>query len=161
MTTLHLLCGLPASGKTTLAKELEEKHAAVRLCPDEWILKLLPVDYPNEERDRLRGPVEAIQWDLATRLLSLGIDVIIEWGLWTKQERIALRDRARQLGAAARLYYLDVTLDELLERIEQRNADVPAGSFFVDPRELAEWHAIFEAPDADELAAYDSSWRSE
>jgi predicted kinase len=32
---LVLLCGLPASGKTTLARELADAYGAVRLNPDE------------------------------------------------------------------------------------------------------------------------------
>ena len=35
-----LLCGLPASGKTTLARELAESYGGVRLNPDEWELAL-------------------------------------------------------------------------------------------------------------------------
>jgi len=34
---LHLICGLPGSGKTTLAKKLEREHTAIRLCPDEIV----------------------------------------------------------------------------------------------------------------------------
>ena len=37
---LVLLCGLPASGKTTLARELAEAYGAVRLTPVQWELKL-------------------------------------------------------------------------------------------------------------------------
>ena len=33
---LVLLCGLPASGKTTLARRLAASYGAVRLNPDEW-----------------------------------------------------------------------------------------------------------------------------
>ena len=32
-----LLCGLPGSGKTTLARKLAEEPHAVRLSPDEWL----------------------------------------------------------------------------------------------------------------------------
>ena len=34
---LIIVCGLPGSGKTTLAKELESKLRAVRFSPDEWM----------------------------------------------------------------------------------------------------------------------------
>ncbi|HST88133.1 MAG TPA: AAA family ATPase, partial [Ktedonobacterales bacterium] len=30
------MVGLPCSGKTTLAKELEREHCALRLTVDEW-----------------------------------------------------------------------------------------------------------------------------
>ena len=36
MATLHLMVGLPCSGKTTLAKQLEQERSALRLTPDEW-----------------------------------------------------------------------------------------------------------------------------
>ena len=34
---LVIVCGLPGSGKTTLAKELSADGAAVRMSPDDWI----------------------------------------------------------------------------------------------------------------------------
>jgi predicted kinase len=46
---LILLCGLPGSGKTTLAKELESRLHAVRFCPDEW-LAALSLDLYDEAR---------------------------------------------------------------------------------------------------------------
>ncbi|MEY2425139.1 MAG: hypothetical protein QOI61_711, partial [Actinomycetota bacterium] len=37
---LVVICGLPGSGKTTLAKELEQSMPAVRFCPDDWFVAL-------------------------------------------------------------------------------------------------------------------------
>jgi hypothetical protein len=65
MATLHLMCGLPCSGKTTYARRLEAEQSALRLTPDEWINRLLPPDWDRSELDRLRNPTEAIQWDVA------------------------------------------------------------------------------------------------
>ena len=154
MPTLHLICGLPGAGKTTLAKELETQHTAVRLCPDEWILAILPPEYTEEDRNRLRDPIEALQWMLAERLLSIGVNVIIEWGLWSRSERDDLQDRGRELGAAVTLHYLDVPLDELLRRIGERNRDLPDGSFRISSSELLTWHGAFEPPDELEISAY-------
>lgn len=155
MPTLHIICGLPCSGKTTLARKLEGETGAVRLCPDEWITALLPDDYSRDELDRLRDPVEAIQWDLAQRLLTLGVNVIIEWGTWARSEREALRDSARSLGVSVALHYLPISLEELLRRVEARNTDLPEGAFFISPSEIAGWHEQFEAPGQGELATFD------
>lgn len=38
--TLFLMVGLPGSGKTTRAKELERETGAIRFTPDEWHLFL-------------------------------------------------------------------------------------------------------------------------
>ena len=34
--TLTLFCGLPGSGKTTLAKRLEQIGKGIRICTDDW-----------------------------------------------------------------------------------------------------------------------------
>ena len=78
MVTLFLICGLPGSGKTTLAKQLERTHSALRLCPDEWISAILADVSDTIEMDRLRTPVESVQWEVAKRALTLGINVILE-----------------------------------------------------------------------------------
>ena len=40
MATLHFICGKAASGKTTLARELAARHAAVLFGEDEWLTRL-------------------------------------------------------------------------------------------------------------------------
>ena len=84
MAILFLLCGLPGVGKTTLAKQLEQTPQTLRLTPDEWIHRLLKDVTDKAELDRLRIPIEAVQWNLAVKLLSLGINVILDWGFWSR-----------------------------------------------------------------------------
>lgn len=153
MATLFLICGLPGSGKTTLAKQLEQSHNALRLCPDEWITKILsdPNDIP--ELDRLRDPVESLQWDVAKRTLVLGVNVILENGFWSRKERDYFRSEAESLGADVELYYLEVDIDELWRRISKRNADLPPDTFHVSRENLEEWTRSFEPPTGDELTS--------
>ncbi|MFE0150582.1 AAA family ATPase [Nonomuraea sp. NPDC059007] len=56
---LIVLCGLPGSGKTTLARRLAAELPAVRLCPDEWLAKLGVDLYDEGARERLEGQFEA------------------------------------------------------------------------------------------------------
>ena len=101
MATLYLICGLPGAGKTTLARQMEQSLPALRLSPDEWIAPLLADASDQAELDRLRAPVEAIQWNIAARALILGVDVILEWGFWARSEHQDYRARAEALGARA------------------------------------------------------------
>jgi len=149
--TLYLICGLPGAGKTTVARQLEAQQRALRLCPDEWIAKILadPADIP--ELDRLRAPVEEIQWELAQRALILGLDVVLEYGFWSRAERAHFRAGAEALGARVELIYLKVERDELWARLERRNASLPPGTFQVREADLDLWLSWFEEPTPDEF----------
>ncbi len=144
---LILVCGLPGSGKTTLAKELESRLRAIRFCPDEW-LDALSLDLYDEAR---RAKIEALQWQLAQQLLTLGLTVIIEWGTWGRSERDALRLGARALGAAVELRYLSAPVDVLFERIQRRGMENPP----IEREALSRWFELFQAPTQEEMALFD------
>jgi predicted kinase len=147
MSTLHLICGLPGSGKTALAKRLERELPALRLAPDEWMARIVGDGYDEEKRT----VVETIQWEIAARALSLGVDVILEFGFWSRRERDDFRSRAAALGSDTKLYFLDVPRDELLRRLGQRNAALPQDTFRIDEAQLDLWMNHFEPPTPDEL----------
>jgi predicted kinase len=148
---LVLVCGLPGSGKTTLAERVAGELGAVRLSPDDWMRELV-IDLFDQPA---RGRVEALQWQLAQELLAKGMSVVVEWGFWTRAERDTLREGARRLGAAVELRYLDEPVEVLWGRIGTRGREEAWGSRAITRAELEEWAAAFEAPDAAELALYD------
>jgi predicted kinase len=148
---LILLCGLPGSGKTTLAERLASESAVVRLSPDDWLARLGIDLYDKTARDRL----ERLFWSLAQDVLRVGGTVVLESGFWQRSERDQKRAGARALGAAVELRYLDATLDELERRLNDRDvADSPA-SARVTRAQLDSWAEDFEAPDEIELALFD------
>ncbi|MDP9202031.1 MAG: AAA family ATPase [Gemmatimonadota bacterium] len=151
MATLYLLCGLPGSGKTTLARKLERESPALRLCPDEWMAPLFGSDLPQGDLDAHRTPVETVQWDIAAAALRLGVNVVMENGFWAKAEREDFRRRADGLGARVELRYLEVPREVLWERLSRRNADLPPDTFQVTKAQFDEWWGAFEPPDSEEL----------
>lgn len=144
---LIIVCGLPGSGKTTLAKVLESKLRAFRFSPDEW-MDALSINLYDEEA---RAKIEALQWKLAQELLALGLTVIIEWGTWGRSERDTLRLGARALGAAVELHYISAPVDVLFERIQRRGMENPP----IERDALSRWSEIFQAPTPDEMALFD------
>jgi predicted kinase len=144
---LIIVCGLPGSGKTTLAKALESRLRAVRFSPDEW-MDALSLNLWEEE---MRGRIEALQWKLAQELLALGLTVIIEWGTWGRAERDALRLGARDLGAAVELHYVSAPADVLFDRIQRRGLENPP----IERDAVFRWFEIFQAPTPEEMALFD------
>ncbi|GAV39772.1 hypothetical protein Saa2_02659 [Streptomyces acidiscabies] len=95
---LILLCGLPGSGKTTLAKRLAPEIPAVRLCPDEWMDDLGIDLFDEEARERL----ERRFWGHAQELLGLGQTVVLEFGFWgTPSGTRSVRPRGRSGSASS------------------------------------------------------------
>ncbi|MEM8494527.1 MAG: ATP-binding protein [Planctomycetota bacterium] len=158
---LHVICGLPGTGKTTLAKRLEAELPGVRLCPDEWITAVFPADRLTYISDNYRDEIEALEWRLGQRMLRANCHVIIEWGTWGRSERNRLRDEGRACGARAVLHWLDAPLNEIRRRVLQRNDALPAGDIYMPPEDLdgclAEWAELIERPTTHEMATWDTS----
>jgi predicted kinase len=152
------MVGLPGSGKTTLAQRLEKERGALRLTADEWMVELFGQDpgttdatYTKGVPEPKRDAVEAVQWSIALRALELGLDVVIDWGLWSREEREKCRREAAAVGACTEIRFLDVPRDELWRRLSTRNVSLPAGTLHVDEASLDRWLTWFEPPTGDEL----------
>jgi len=144
---LVIVCGLPGSGKTTQAKKVERNLHAVRFCADEWMSEIGINLWESDTRQR----IENLQWNVARQVLSLGRNVVIEWGTWGRSERDVLRTEARRLGAAVELHFLDVPVHILFERIRRRNMETPA----ITLQDIHSWSQRFERPTLAEMALFD------
>ena len=150
-TRLVLICGLPASGKSTLARRLAPEVPAIRLDKDRWATELGADLWDEAFRARLEHQL----WVLSQDLLARGQSVILEWGHWARAERDEKRLGARALGVGVELHCLDAPLEELIERAERRTT---SGEWTASPMTRAhfeEWATIFQPPDDEEILLFD------
>ena len=152
MTTLHLMVGLPCSGKTTLARQLEQKYSALRLTTDEWHIRLFGQDATEKDHNPRHEIIEGIIWEVATRVLTLGVDVILDFGFWGRSERDEFLLKATNLGVDLKVHYLDVSAETLLARLAIRNTQLSSATFYIPAAMMKEWLPIFEPPAQDELS---------
>ncbi|WP_345571078.1 ATP-binding protein [Nonomuraea rosea] len=145
---LLLMVGLPGAGKTTRAKELAVAHHALRLTPDEWMLSLFDEPEAAGKRDLLEGRLI----EVALQTLRLGTNVVLDFGLWSRNERSALRWLAASAGASCQVIYLPVDRDVQRARIAHRQATAPHTTFPMTDADIDEWRPQFQAPDAAELS---------
>jgi len=151
MATLHLICGLPCAGKTTLARHLEQEYSALRLNLDDLHIRLFGQDVEDERHDARHALIESLLWDTAARVLRLGVNVILDFGFWGRSEREDYRARAARLGASSELHFLNVPEEVLFGRLAIRNAQLPQGTFFIPEAKLKEYLPKFQPPSHEEL----------
>lgn len=156
MAILHLMCGVPGAGKTTLAKQLARELPALRLTPDEWLYQVTGDGYDVEKR----LAVEAVHWEIAAQFLTLGVDVILENGFRSRAERDEFRMRAANVGAAIEIHFLHASFEELKKRLALRDAIGSSDTFQVTEEQLACFLAHLEPPSEEELSRLPSGWAS-
>jgi predicted kinase len=130
MATAHLIHGFLGAGKTTLARRLEQRIPAIRFSHDEWMARLYGVDPPVEHFAEFYQRVWAQLEEVWPRCLELGLDVVLDFGFWSREERDVVRAKIAAIGAQARLYRVTCPEEEAWRRIEKRNTD-PKGSLFI------------------------------
>lgn len=109
---MHILRGLPASGKSTMAKILKEKYAdkVTVICRDEMRKTMSRV---NDEEDRI------IRSNLESRK-----DVVID-SLNIEPSRMdKLKTIAKETGAEVKIYEMTTPLSECIRRDKLRDDSV-------------------------------------
>jgi predicted kinase len=122
--TLFVMVGLPASGKTVRAKEIEEAWQALRLTSDEWMIPLFG-EPESGKREILEG---RFIW-LTVRALRRGINVVLDFGVWTEDERSALHFLANSVGVSCELVYMEIDEIEQRRRHDSRFSAEPETTF--------------------------------
>lgn len=145
--TLFLTVGLPATGKTTAARQIEVEHNALRLTKDEWMKALYGADNPSMASDVIEGRLV----EVGLRAFELGASVVIDFGLWGRDERSALRHAAAERGAQVDMRYFEVSPDEQRRRLDRRLDLAPHTTWPISDAEIASWAAVISVPTSAEL----------
>ncbi len=132
MPTAHLIHGYIGAGKTTFAKKLTEEVNGVRFNPDEWMVRLYGEDPPADQFAERLERVFALLDDQWVRVVRCGVDVVLDYGFWSRASRDTARQRAASSGAACRLYALQCPEATARTRCRLRNASLLGSLYIAD-----------------------------
>lgn len=151
-----MMCGKICSGKSTFAQTLRKKHCGVILSVDEITLALFGGN-AGEKHDEYVERAENYLYEKSLEILDSGVDVILDWGFWTRVERRQARDFYGSRGIEYEFYFIDISHEEWQRRIEKRNCDIlgkRVSAYYVDEGLAEKFRGIFEVPGEDETDMY-------
>ena len=148
MAKVIMTCGRICCGKSTYARKLQENRNAVVLSIDDITLTLFP-EGAGEMHDTYVLRAEQYLLSLSLQILESGVDVILDWGLWTRAQRDRLRAYYTGHGVENEIHYLRLSPEEWERRIRKRNAEQnkeEPQSYYVDEGLLRKVDSLFEEP---------------
>lgn len=153
MAKVILICGKICSGKTTYAQKLRRQYRAVLLSVDEIMLSVFG-QHCGDRHDEYASNTQKYLLDKAVELTDSGIDVILDWGFWTRDGRESARAFFAGHGIETEFHCLDISDETWRARLKKRNDAVTAEetlAYFVDENLAAKFESRFEMPERDEI----------
>lgn len=128
MSTVYIIHGFIGAGKTTFAKRLEKETGAKRFTPDEIITERYGRNLSVEEIRNANLAVKEEIWKEVEAAIQQEQDVILDYGLWKKQQRIELVQKVKKLGGKPVVYEIicdpAVMKQRALKRDERGNINI-------------------------------------
>jgi predicted kinase len=150
LATLHLISGLPCSGKTTYSRTLAESTGAVLFSLDRWLITCFGrysiAEVGHDEHVRRVRACRGLILENALELTTRGSDAILDDGFFLRADRAETAALGTAAGARVKIHHLDAPLPELETRLSARNQSLPTYNFFIRSDTLAEFLDLYETP---------------
>ena len=114
---------------------------------DEWMLRLHGLRYDDAEYGAKAADCQELIWDTASQVLATGVDVVLDWSLWSRDRRARWRQRAEAHGWRVVLHYVDVEPEVAISQAASRTA---ANTHEIDEDAVRHMVDLLEPPTDDE-----------
>ena len=153
MAKIFLICGKICSGKSTYSEKLRKEHGAVLLSVDEITLNLFG-QHCGDEHDNYVERTEKYLFEKSLEILEVGVNVILDWGFWTKEERDFAKQFYNSHNIEYEFHYIDISDEVWNQRLAKRNAEVlknETSAYYIDENIAKKISNIFCKPAAEEI----------
>lgn len=153
MAKVILICGKICSGKSTYAEQMRVQNHAALLSVDEITLALFG-QHCGDKHDDYVERTQNYLFDKSLELIEAGINVVLDWGFWMKEERDHAREFYNDRNIECEFHYIDISDETWKARLMKRNSAILAeetSAYYVDDNLAAKFDALFEKPSRDEI----------
>lgn len=153
MAKVIMVCGKICSGKSTYSEKLRKENKAVVLSVDEIMLTLFGQN-AGEKHDEYVKKIKKYLLEKSLDIISADVDVILDWGFWTRAERKDARGYYKSRSIRCEFHYIDVSDETWRLYINKRNEEIvseKADAYYIDDNLADKFHSIFECPDKEEI----------
>ncbi|MBR5232955.1 MAG: ATP-binding protein [Clostridia bacterium] len=153
MAKVYLICGKICIGKSTYAEQLRIQNNAVLLSTDEITLALFGQHCGNNH-DEYVERTQNYLFNKSLELIEVGINVILDWGFWMKEERDYAREFYNNRNIECEFHYIDISDETWKIRLKKRNNEILAketSAYYIDDNLAEKFASIFEVPNEDEI----------
>ena len=153
MPKVYLICGKICSGKSTYAEQLRVQNHAVLLSTDEITLALFG-QHCGDKHDDYVERTQNYLFNKSLELIEVGINVVLDWGFWMKEERDYAREFYNSRNIECEFHYIDISNETWQTRLKKRNSEVlseTTSAYYVDDNLAEKFASIFEVPYEEEI----------
>jgi len=153
MAKVFLICGKICCGKTTYAQKICNENKAILLSVDEITLAIFG-QHCGDKHDEYVERTEKYLLNKSLELIKKDINVVFDWGFWTKAERESAKGFYKSRNIECELHYIDISDETWKSRLHKRNNAVLANetsAYYVDDNLAEKFASIFEVPSEDEI----------
>lgn len=154
MAKIIAICGKICSGKTYYANQIKQKENAVILSCDELTKELFDNNL-GDKHDEISAKIQKYLIKKSIELVTIGCNVILDWGFWTKEERERTTSYYKNINIDIEWHYIDVDLETWTNNIEGRNLRILNGeddsNFYLDEGLMQKLLSKWEEPEKFEI----------
>ncbi|MCI6277285.1 MAG: ATP-binding protein [Clostridium sp.] len=156
MATIYMLCGKVGSGKSTYAQNLKSDRNTFVLSYDELMLVLFDDCIGPAKHQDMVSRCKKFLFGQALQLLEMNIDVVLDFGFWTKSEREETKKFFSDKNIEVKLHYINPPYEVITEHLEIRNKAIDQGlrGYYMTPEKRKRFDSFFQEPSKEEIDKY-------